>query len=232
MLKSLREQVFEANMDLPRHGLVTFTWGNASGFDPASGLFVIKPSGVSYAELSVENLVVCDLDGAVVEGELNPSSDTPTHAALYRSWGERIGGVVHTHSSWAVSWAQAGRAIPCYGTTQADYFYGEVPCMRGLTEEEIEQAYELKTGEVIVEGFADLDPVAVPGALVRNHGPFSWGVDAAAAVYHAVVLEEVAKMAAHTEMISAEAAPAPRYLLDKHYLRKHGPHAYYGQASR
>lgn len=235
MLKELREKVYEANMDLPKHGLVVFTWGNASELDRESGLFVIKPSGVDYEDLTPESMVVCDLDGNVVEGDLNPSSDTATHAYLYRTWGDRVGGVVHTHSSWAVSWAQAGREIPSYGTTHADYFYGPVPCMRGLTEAEIEEAYELNTGKVIVEGFAGegdgtgIDPVAVPGCLVRNHGPFSWGKDAHAAVYHAVVLEEVAKMAARTEMLKPSVDAAPQYLLDKHYLRKHGPNAYYGQ---
>lgn len=231
MLKELREKVYEANMDLPKHGLVVFTWGNASEFDRDSGLFVIKPSGVDYDKLSPESMVVCDLDGKVVDGDLNPSSDTPTHAYLYREWGDKIGGVVHTHSAWAVSWAQVGRDIPAYGTTHADYFYGPIPCMRGLTEEEIEEAYELNTGKVIVEGFVerDIDPVAVPAVLVRNHGPFTWGKDADAAVYHAVVLDEVAKMAARTEMLQDGVAPAPQYLQDKHYLRKHGPNAYYGQ---
>ena len=231
MLKELREKVYEANMDLPRHGLVVFTWGNASELDRERGLFAIKPSGVGYGDLSPENMVVCDLDGNVVEGDLNPSSDTATHAALYRAWGERVGGVVHTHSSWAVAWAQAGRDVPCYGTTHADYFYGPVPCMRGLTETEIEEAYELNTGNVIIEGFAGrgADPAAVPGCLVRSHGPFSWGADAAQAVYHAVVLEEVARMAARTEALAPGSGPAPRHLQDKHYLRKHGPGAYYGQ---
>ncbi len=229
MLKELRDEVYEANMDLPKHGLVVFTWGNASGLDRERGLFVIKPSGVDYDVLKPEDLVICDLDGKVVEGTLNPSSDTPTHACLYRAWGDRVGGVVHTHSSWAVAWAQAGRSIPCYGTTQADYFYGDVPCMRGLTEAEIAEAYELNTGRVIVEGFEGLDPMAQPGCLVRNHGPFSWGVDAAAAVYHAVVLDEVAKMAARTELLAPGVGPAPQYLQDKHYQRKHGPNAYYGQ---
>ena len=231
MLKELREKVYEANTGLPKHGLVVFTWGNASEFDRDSGLFVIKPSGVDYDKLSPESMVVCDLDGKVVDGDLNPSSDTPTHAYLYREWGDKIGGVVHTHSAWAVSWAQAGRDIPAYGTTHADYFYGPIPCMRGLTEEEIEEAYELNTGKVIVEGFAerDIDPVAVPAVLVRNHGPFTWGKDADAAVYHAVVLDEVAKMAARTEMLQDGVVPAPQYLQDKHYLRKHGPNAYYGQ---
>ena len=230
-LKELREKVYEANMDLPRHGLVVFTWGNASELDPESGLFVIKPSGVDYDDLAPESMVVCDLDGKVVEGDLNPSSDTATHAALYRAWGERVRGVVHTHSAWAVSWAQAGRDVPAYGTTHADYFYGPVPCMRGLTEGEIGEAYEANTGRVIVEGFAGrgIDPVAVPAVLVRNHGPFSWGRDAAQAVYHAVVLEEVAKMATRTEALRPGVEPAPQYLQDKHYLRKHGPNAYYGQ---
>lgn len=234
MLKELRERVYEANMDLPRHGLVVFTWGNASELDRERGLFAIKPSGVGYEDLSPESMVICDLEGNVVEGELNPSSDTATHAALYRAWGDRIGGVVHTHSAAAVSWAQAGRDIPPYGTTHADYFYGAVPCMRGLTEEEIERAYELETGNVIVAGFEErgIDPVAVPGVLVRNHGPFAWGKDAAQAVYHAVVLEEVAKMARDTEVINPRVGPAPQYLFDKHYLRKHGPGAYYGQGGK
>ena len=233
LLKELREKVYEANMELLRHGLVVFTWGNASELDPASGLFVIKPSGVGYEDLRPENMVVCDLDGRRVEGELNPSSDTATHAALYRAWGEKgVRGVVHTHSAAAVAWAQAGRDVPAYGTTHADYFYGPIPCMRGLTQEEIARAYELETGNVIVEGFGlrGIDPVAVPGCLVRNHGPFSWGKDAPAAVYHAVVIEEVAKMARDTELLSPQGCdPAPQYLLDKHYLRKHGPNAYYGQ---
>ena len=234
MLKELREQVYEANMDLPKYGVVVFTWGNASAVDRDRGLFVIKPSGVDYGELSPESMVVCDLDGNVVEGDLNPSSDTPTHAYLYRQW-DNIGGIVHTHSAAAVAWAQAGRSIPCYGTTQADYFYSEVPCMRGLTEDEIEGDYELNTGKVIVEGFRGLDPVSHPGCLVRNHGPFSWGADAAQAVYHAVVIEEVARMARDTEQLCMAAgkpldeARAPQYLLDKHYMRKHGPNAYYGQ---
>ena len=179
-------------------------------------------------------MVVCDMDGNVVEGDLNPSSDTATHACLYRAW-ENVGGIVHTHSTVATAWAQAGRSIPCYGTTQADYFYGEVPCMRGLTKEEIEEAYELNTGNVIVEGFEGKDPMAQPGCLVRNHGPFAWGKNAAAAVYHAVVVEEVAKMSRDAELLCVAAGraiddtKAPQYLLDKHYMRKHGPNAYYGQ---
>lgn len=234
MLKELREKVYEANMDLPKHGLVVFTWGNASEIDREKGLFVIKPSGVDYDELTPESMVVCDMDGNVVEGDLNPSSDTATHACLYRAW-ENVGGIVHTHSTVATAWAQAGRSIPCYGTTQADYFYGEVPCMRGLTKEEIEEAYELNTGNVIVEGFEGKDPMAQPGCLVRNHGPFAWGKNAAAAVYHAVVVEEVAKMSRDAELLCVAAGraiddtKAPQYLLDKHYMRKHGPNAYYGQ---
>ena len=234
MLKELREKVYEANMGLPKHGLVVLTWGNASEIDREKGLFVIKPSGVDYDELTPESMVVCDMDGNVVEGDLNPSSDTATHACLYRAW-ENVGGIVHTHSTVATAWAQAGRSIPCYGTTQADYFYGEVPCMRGLTKEEIEEAYELNTGNVIVEGFEGKDPMAQPGCLVRNHGPFTWGKDAAAAVYHAVVVEEVAKMSRDAELLCVAAgraiddAKAPQYLLDKHYMRKHGPNAYYGQ---
>lgn len=229
--RELRERVYRANMDLQRHGLVVFTWGNASGFDADQGVFAIKPSGVAYEDLAPELMVVCDLDGVVVDGDLNPSSDTPTHAALFRAWGETVRGVVHTHSAAAVSWAQAARDIPLYGTTHADYFYGPVPCMRGLSAAEVETAYERSTGEVIVQGFSErgLDPVAVPGALVRNHGPFTWGADAKQAVYHAVVLEEVASMARDTELIAPGASPAPTYIQDKHYLRKHGPGAYYGQ---
>ena len=230
MLKKLKRWVYEANMDLPRYGLVTFTWGNVSGIDRERGLFAIKPSGVAYDDLTPDDMVVCDLEGNVVEGHLRPSSDTPTHAVLYQAFPE-VGGIVHTHSTWAVAWAQAGRAIPCYGTTHADYFYGEIPCMRGLTDDEITSAYERNTGVVIAEGFRDIDTRAVPGTLVRNHGPFAWGSDPADAVYHAVVLEEVAKMATLTELVShdPQASLAPQYLQDKHYLRKHGPNAYYGQ---
>lgn len=226
--KELRERVYEANMALPKHGLVVLTWGNASELDRERGLFAIKPSGVPYEDLSPSNMVICDLDGTVVEGDLRPSSDMPTHAELYRSF-ENVGGVVHTHSNWAVSWAQAGRSIPCYGTTHADYFFGSIPCVRGLTKEEVDGDYELNTGKVIVEGFEGIDPIAVPGVLVRNHGPFTWGKDAAQAVYHAVVLEEVAMMAIRTEMVKMDVEPAPQYLQDRHFLRKHGPNAYYGQ---
>lgn len=230
MLKKLKHAVYEANMELPHRGLVTYTWGNVSGIDRERGLVVIKPSGVSYDELTPDDLVVLDLDGKVVDGKLNPSSDTKTHLELYKAFPE-IGGIVHTHSPYAVGWAQAGRDIPAYGTTHADYFYGPVPCCRSLTEQEVEEDYELNTGLVIVETFRqrELDPVHVPGAICRNHGPFTWGKDAAQAVYHAVVLEEVAKMAVYTTQIAPDAQPAPQYVLDKHFLRKHGPNAYYGQ---
>ena len=230
MLEELKQKVYEANMDLPRYGLVTFTWGNVSAIDRESGLFVIKPSGVDYDKLTPEMMVVMDLNGNKVEGDLNPSSDTATHLELYKAFPE-IGGIVHTHSPYAVGWAQAGRDIPAYGTTHADYFYGPVPCCRSLTEQEVEEDYERNTGLVIVETFRqrELDPVHVPGAICRNHGPFTWGKDAAQAVYHAVVLEEVAKMAVYTTQIAPDAQPAPQYVLDKHFLRKHGPNAYYGQ---
>lgn len=230
MLKKLKHAVYEANMELPHRGLVTYTWGNVSGIDRERGLVVIKPSGVSYDELTPDDLVVLDLDGKVVDGKLNPSSDTKTHLELYKAFPE-IGGIVHTHSPYAVGWAQAGRDIPAYGTTHADYFYGPVPCCRSLSEQEVEEDYERNTGLVIVETFRqrELDPVHVPGAICRNHGPFTWGKDAAQAVYHAVVLEEVAKMAVYTTQIAPDAQPAPQYVLDKHFLRKHGPNAYYGQ---
>lgn len=230
MLKSLREAVYEANMELPRRGLVTYTWGNVSAVDRAAGLMVIKPSGVEYEELSPDKLVVLDLDGQRVEGSLNPSSDTRTHLELYRAFPE-IGGIVHTHSAHAVAWAQAGRDIPCFGTTHADYFYGPVPCARALSPEEVEDDYEGSTGRVIVETFRErgLNPVHVPGVICRSHGPFTWGRDAAQAVYHAAVLEEVAKMAIFTVQINPEALPAPQHVLDKHFMRKHGPNAYYGQ---
>lgn len=230
MLEELRKQVYEANMELPRRGLVTYTWGNVSGMDREKGLVVIKPSGVEYDELTPENLVVVDLDGNRVEGDLNPSSDTKTHLELYKAF-PTLGGIVHTHSPYAVAWAQAGRDIPCYGTTHADYFYGVVPCARHLTKEELDEDYEKNTGKVIIETFTDrgIDPVAVPGVICHSHGPFTWGKDAAQAVYHAVVLEEVAKMALLTRQVDPNAIPAPQYLQDKHYRRKHGPNAYYGQ---
>ena len=230
MLEELKQKVFEANLLLPKYGLVTFTWGNASGIDRARGLVAIKPSGVPYENMSPEDMVVVDLDGNVVEGKWKPSSDTPTHVELYKAF-PAIGGIAHTHSSYAASWAQAGRDIPCYGTTHADYFYGDIPCLRGLTKEEIEEAYERNTGLLIVREFARIgkDPVAVPGCLCRNHGPFAWGKDPAEAVHNAVVLEEVAKMAYLSEQINPGIQPAPQELQDKHYLRKHGKDAYYGQ---
>ena len=230
MLEELKKKVYEANMELPRRGLVTYTWGNVSGIDREKGLFVIKPSGVEYDELRPEDLVVMDLSGKKVEGELNPSSDTKTHLVLYNAF-PQLGGIVHTHSPYAVGWAQAGEDIPCFGTTHADYFYGPIPCARHLTQEELDEDYELNTGKIIVETFRKrgIDPVAVPAVICFSHGPFTWGKDAAQAVYHAVVLEEVAKMAIYTRQVRQEALPAPQRILDKHYLRKHGPGAYYGQ---
>lgn len=228
MLEKLKQDVWKANLDLVRYRLVTFTWGNVSGIDREKGLIVIKPSGVSYDTLKPEDLSVVDLAGKRVEGPYKPSSDTPTHLELYKAFPE-IGGCVHTHSPWATSWAQAGRSIPLYGTTQADYFYGSIPCTRNLSPEEIEEAYEVNTGKVIIEAFQTLNPQFVPAVLCMNHGPFSWGKDAAEAVHNAVVLEEVAKMAARTEMINPKVLPAPDHIKDKHFMRKHGPHAYYGQ---
>lgn len=228
VLEDLKQAVYEANMELPRRGLVTYTWGNVSGVDREKGLFVIKPSGVAYEDLRPEDMVVLDLEGRQVEGKLKPSSDTATHLELYKAFPE-IGGIVHTHSSWATSWAQAGRDIPCYGTTHADYFYGSIPCARNLTKEEIEEGYEKNTGLVIVETFKNLNPVYVPGVLLKNHGPFAWGADAGEAVHNAVVLEEVAKMAARTEQICPTVKEAPREIQDKHFFRKHGSDAYYGQ---
>ena len=231
MLEKLKHQVYEANMELPEKGLITYTWGNVSGIDREKGLFVIKPSGVPYEELKPEDMVVMNLQGEKVEGDLNPSSDTPTHLELYKAF-EKLGGIVHTHSPWATSWAQAGRAIPCYGTTHADYFYGQIPCARSLTKEEIEGNYEENTGRVIIEAFAEGNPEYVPGILCANHGPFTWGKDAAEAVHNAVVLEEVAKMAYRTEQLRNQTVGAPGYLQDKHFFRKHGENAYYGQPGK
>lgn len=230
MLEELKRQVYEANMLLPKYRLVTFTWGNVSGIDRKKGLFVIKPSGVEYEHLKPEDMVVVDMEGIKVEGRYKPSSDTATHAVLYRSF-PNIGGVVHTHSSWATSWAQAGRDIPCYGTTHADYIYGPVPCVRNLTGEEIEAAYEKNTGILIADEFKarEADYAATPAALCKNHGVFTWGKDAHEAVHNAVVAEEVAKMAARCETINPKIQPAPQELQDKHYFRKHGANAYYGQ---
>lgn len=231
MLEELKQEVYEANMELPKRGLVTYTWGNVSGIDRERGLFVIKPSGVDYDQLAPSDLVVMDLEGNQVEGTLNPSSDTKTHLVLYNAF-PQVGGIVHTHSSYAVGWAQAGCDLPAFGTTHADYFFGPVPCARHLTQEELDEDYELNTGNTIVEAFQErgIDPMAVPAVLCHSHGPFTWGRDAAQAVYHAVVLEEVAKMGIFTRMVSPEAVPAPDRYLKKHYLRKHGPGAYYGQA--
>lgn len=228
MLEELKKLVYEANMELPKYRLVTFTWGNVSAIDRTSGRFVIKPSGVEYEKLVPEDMVVMDLEGNQTEGRLNPSSDTATHLELYKAF-PHIGGIVHTHSPWATSWAQAGRGIPCYGTTHADYMYGEIPCLRCLTKEEIQGAYEKNTGQLITGYFKDRDYMAIPACLCKNHGPFAWGKDAKEAVHNAVVLEEVAKMAARCEMINPQVQPAPQELLDKHYLRKHGVNAYYGQ---
>lgn len=230
MLEALKEEVLAANLDLPRYGLVTFTWGNVSGIDRESGLVVIKPSGVPYEKLKADDLVVVDLEGNKVEGALKPSSDTPTHLALYRAF-PSIGGIVHTHSPWATAWAQAGRGIPALGTTHADYFYGEIPCTRPMTEEEIRGAYELETGNVIIETFRTrgIDPAMVPGVLVHCHAPFVWGKDAHEAVHNAVVLEEVAKIG-HRTLQLREVGPMDQALLDRHFLRKHGANAYYGQS--
>jgi L-ribulose-5-phosphate 4-epimerase len=230
MLEQLKLKVYEANMLLLKYNLITFTWGNVSGIDREKGMFVIKPSGIEYEKLTVKDMVVVDLQGNKIEGKYNPSSDTATHAVLYNRF-PKIGGITHTHSTWATSWAQAGRDIPCYGTTHADYIYGEVPCVRNLTAEEIEEAYEKNTGVIIADEFAmrKKDYEAVPAVLCQSHGPFSWGKDAFESVHNAVVLEEVAKMAARAEMLNMDIKPAPQALQDKHYFRKHGENAYYGQ---
>lgn len=228
MLEQLKKQVLEANLLLPRHGLVTFTWGNVSGIDRENGLIVIKPSGVPYTGMTEEDMVVVDMDGNRVEGKWKPSSDTPTHAALYRAF-PAIGGVVHTHSRWATTFAQAGMPIPAMGTTQGDYFYGAVPCTRPMTDAEIAGEYEKETGNVIIEAFCEIDPMQVPAALVYSHGPFAWGKDPLEAVHNAVVLEEVAFMDWHAMMLNPAQGPMQQALLDKHYLRKHGANAYYGQ---
>lgn len=229
MLEQLKEQVYQANMLLPAHHLVTFTWGNVSGVDRESGIMAIKPSGVEYDKLSPEDMVLVDIHtGKKVEGKWNPSSDTDTHCELYRSF-ESIGGVVHTHSRWATIFSQMGRGVPALGTTHGDYFYGEIPCTRRMTPEEIAGEYELETGKVIVETFQGKSPEDIPGVLVHSHGPFTWGTDAKNAVHNAVVLEEVAFMAWHALMMDPSLPPMQQELLDKHYLRKHGANAYYGQ---
>ena len=228
MLEALKQQVLEANLLLPKYNLVTFTWGNVSGIDRESGLFVIKPSGVEYEGMSIEDMVVVDLDGKVVEGKWKPSSDTATHLELYKAF-PKCGGIVHTHSRWATTFAQAGMDIPAMGTTQADYFYGAIPCTRPMTDAEIKGEYEKETGKVIVETFRDKDPTAIPGALVCSHGPFAWGRDAMNALHNAVVMEEVAFMDWHAIVLNPVLGSMQQTLLDKHYLRKHGANAYYGQ---
>ncbi|MDV2685631.1 L-ribulose-5-phosphate 4-epimerase [Alkalihalophilus lindianensis] len=229
-LEALKQEVLEANLALPEHNLVTFTWGNVSGIDREKGLVVIKPSGVEYDQLKAEDLVVVDLEGHIVEGNLKPSSDTPTHLYLYRHFKD-IGGIVHTHSPWATSWSQAGKGIEALGTTHGDYYYGTIPCTRRMTEEEIQGEYEKETGKVIVETFeeAGIDPKSIPGVLVNSHAPFNWGKDPNDAVHNAVVLEEVAKMAMATYQINSSTPRMDQELLDKHFLRKHGKYAYYGQ---
>ncbi|WP_280159064.1 L-ribulose-5-phosphate 4-epimerase [Priestia megaterium] len=230
MLDKLKEEVFQANVDLPKHGLVKYTWGNVSAIDRDSGLFVIKPSGVTYEKMTAQDMVVVDLDGRVVEGELNPSSDTLTHAVLYKHY-PQIGGIAHTHSTWATIWAQAGLDVQAMGTTHADTFYGSVPCARFLTEKEVNDGYEVETGKVIIETFEErgLDVLAVPGILLQGHGPFTWGKDAKSAVMNSVVLDEVSKMNFFTQKLNGLAEELPQRILDKHYLRKHGQNAYYGQ---
>jgi len=227
MLKKLKAEVFQANLDLIKNELVMFTWGNVSGINREKGLVVIKPSGVHYDAMKPDDMVVVDMDGKVVEGELRPSSDTETHLELYRSF-KNVGGIVHTHSEWATGWAQAGSAIPPLGTTHADYFDGEIPCTRGLTEEEVSGDYELETGKVIVETFRELNPDTVPAVLVKSHGPFCWGTSPADALQNALFLETIARMAFRT-IVLGNNMPIDQFLLDKHYWRKHGKKAYYGQ---
>ena len=230
MLYNLRKSVLEANVKLAKYGLVIFTWGNVSGIDRATGLVAIKPSGIEYDDLKVDDIVIVDLEGKVMSGSMKPSSDTISHLYLYKQFPD-VGGIVHTHSVWASIWAQAGRGIPVYGTTHADYFYGEIPCTRPLTAEELSKDYEKNTGLVILETFRELDYMNIPAALVHGHGPFAWGGSVGEALHNAVVLEEVAKMAYHTEMMGQD-TPIDKFLLDKHYLRKHGEGAYYGQKRR
>ncbi|MGL5123587.1 MAG: L-ribulose-5-phosphate 4-epimerase [Fusobacteriaceae bacterium] len=230
MLEKLKIEVLKANLELPKKALITYTWGNVSGIDREKNLVVIKPSGIEYDKMTVEDLVVVDLDGNIIEGKLKPSSDTPTHLVLYKKF-KNIGGVVHTHSLWATSWAQAGKGILPYGTTHADYFYGEIPCTRKMTLEEINGEYELETGNLIVETFEKLNinPDTIPGILIDSHGPFVWGSSSLEAVHNAVVLEEIAKMAFNTEVLNNKINKMNIFLLNKHYLRKHGKNAYYGQ---
>lgn len=233
MLEALKKEVFDANIELVTKGLVIYTWGNVSGIDRENGLFVIKPSGVDYATMKPDDMVVVDLDGNVVEGHYKPSSDTPTHIVLYKEYPE-IGGIVHTHSDWATTFAQAGIDIPAFGTTHADYFYGDIPCARELTESEVHGEYEKETGNVIVETLKErnIKPLDIPAILVKNHGPFAWGKSAANAVYNAVVLDKVAQLAYNTITLKSNVKRVNDYLLDKHYMRKHGPNAYYGQGNK
>lgn len=228
MTDTLRQQIFEANMTLPRHGLVTYTWGNVSALDRARRLMIIKPSGVTYETMRADDMVVVDMQGNVVEGDYRPSSDTPTHLELYRRY-PQIGGIVHTHSTHATAWAQAGLSIPALGTTHADYFFGDIPCTRPLTRQEVESEYEKNTGIVIAQALGDSDPLHMPGIVVCQHGPFCWGKDAAEAVHNAVVMEEVARMAWIARALNPNLRPIDGYLMDKHFSRKHGPDAYYGQ---
>jgi len=228
MLEELKKRVCAANLSLSKHGLITLTWGNVSEIDREKNLIVIKPSGVSYDEMTSNHMVVLDLDGRVVEGKYKPSSDTATHLYLYKKF-QNIGGITHTHSPWATAFAQAGLSIPAYGTTHADYFYGEIPCTRPLSKEEVQGEYELETGRIIAETFLDTDPASMPGVLVTSHGPFTWGKNAEASVEHSVVLEEVARMAMMSRFLNGSISPVEQFLLDKHYLRKHGANAYYGQ---
>lgn len=230
MLEQLKEEVFQANLELPKQGLIKYTWGNVSAVNREQGLFVIKPSGISYEEMKASDMVVCDMDGKVVEGNLNPSSDTFTHAVLYKEFPE-IGGIVHTHSTWATIWAQAGLDVPAMGTTHADTFYGSIPCARFLNQEEIDEGYEEQTGHVIVETFKErnIKPMEIPGVLLHGHGPFTWGKNAKDAVMNAVVLDEVCKMNLFSRQLNSFSEELPQRILDKHYLRKHGKNAYYGQ---
>lgn len=228
MLECLKQCVLDANLELSKQGLVVYTWGNASGIDREKGLVIIKASGVKYENMTTEHMVVMDLSGKIVEGMYKPSSDAPTHLALYKAFTD-IGGIVHTHSTWATVWAQANQSIPCYGTTHADYFYGEIPCTRAMTCKEIKDAYEEETGTVIVEAFEGRDPMYVPGVLVAGHGPFTWGKNTHDAVHNSVVLEQVSKMAYASRTLNASIRPVSRTLLDRHFLRKHGKDAYYGQ---
>ncbi len=227
-MQQLKQQVFEANMDLPRYGLVTFTWGSVSAIDRQRGLVVIKPSGIAYESMTVDDMSVVDLQGHVVEGRWRPSSDTATHLALYRRYPD-LGGVVHTHSTHATAWAQAGLAIPALGTTHADYFFGDIPCTRALSAQEVDEAYELNTGQVIIETLGKANPLHTPGIVVYQHGPFAWGKDAHEAVHNAVVMEEVARMAWIARGINPQLQPIDSWLMNKHFQRKHGPNAYYGQ---